>query len=369
MQGAASRSVGGDTTTPPARQGGQPSTCSRSGYHPEPGFRYYPDVTQRASPPPPSAHDADVITRRLVLAKGFYQRGAELGSTGSDLDGMLAIHHVHLAVETTLRVVAAITTPQSGKKNLSFEDLIEQIEVYSQQDPQRPRLPLLEDLRTLNRERNSVQHRARASHPDYVRDATVVTLRILRDVFTKFLHRDFDSISERDFIADSNLRALTQCAHDLAALGTEHTAQDAMAALVFCLDHAFESVLARIHDRRLPHQDFHPRALAGRSQTAALEEEILLLATRVDVIENRWLRRLAPRVLVARDGSISIDVTDARSLSHAGCGRAERFAISCILSWQRMGLEPRYIGAHTSIDQFVRLYAVALQRGAPSVIE
>src|SRR5438067_1393676 len=105
-----------------------------------------------------------LVQRRLLLAKAIHQRGDDLGSTGSDLDGMLAIHHVHLAVEIVLRAIASQLRLSTQARDPGFEELLKLIVSELNSQAGSPHLPLVDELRSLNKTRNLVQHNDQSTH-------------------------------------------------------------------------------------------------------------------------------------------------------------------------------------------------------------
>jgi hypothetical protein len=78
----------------------------------------------------------------------LYLHGCTHASRKDSVSRMLAIHHFDNAVEITLRCVATKQGTQTAKKQLYFEDLLAGIDG----------LPLKEQMRSLHRVRNVVQH-------------------------------------------------------------------------------------------------------------------------------------------------------------------------------------------------------------------
>src|SRR5258706_1954202 len=99
------------------------------------------------------AGDGEPIARALLMAKAIHQRGDDLSRTGSDLDAMIAIHHVHLAVEMALREVASRRRMPYQKRDPTFDDLLQFVEASLNDSGHITALPHLGELRTLNRHR------------------------------------------------------------------------------------------------------------------------------------------------------------------------------------------------------------------------
>ena len=83
-----------------------------------------------------------------MLAKMLYLHGCTHASRKDSVSRMLAIHHFDNAIEMVLRCAATAQGSKSGKKQLYFEDLLEEVD----------EMPLKGQLRGLHRVRNAVQH-------------------------------------------------------------------------------------------------------------------------------------------------------------------------------------------------------------------
>jgi len=320
--------------------------------HVDPGAE--PEETEAT---PYAAVRGEPIARVLLMAKAIHQRGVELSRTGSDLDAMIAIHHVHLAVEMTLREVASRRQVALPRKDPGFEELLQLVDADLKKDANQPALPHVQSLRTLGRLRNSVQHASQLVHPDTVKEQCIITRSFLREVYSTAFKVKYDDVFERDLVADLDLRALLHHSHALAQSGSREALPIALAALRFCLESALQS-----WPSHLPVPDGSSFGILRQDsdlmeRIQVLEEETTLLATRVDVLEFRWLLQYAPSVLAADDGSITIDVTGVENVSLESVRRAEQFVIGCIMSWQQMSLHPRYVHKSTSIVQFAELAA------------
>ena len=86
--------------------------------------------------------------RRLVLAKMLFLHGCIHSSRKDNVSRMLAIHHFDNAIEIALRCVVTKLGTKPRKKQLYFEDLLEEINS----------LPLKDQMIGLHRVRNAVQH-------------------------------------------------------------------------------------------------------------------------------------------------------------------------------------------------------------------
>jgi hypothetical protein len=121
-------------------------------------------------------NNSDSEIRRLVLAKMLYLHGCTHASRKDGVSRMLAIHHFDNAVEIALRCVATKHGTKTAKKQLYFEDLLEEI----------GSLPLKEQMRGLHRGvRNAVQHQG-----DIPSMESVIKYRGYAEDFFKAICRD-----------------------------------------------------------------------------------------------------------------------------------------------------------------------------------
>ncbi len=290
------------------------------------------------------AGDGEPIARALLMAKAIHQRGDDLSRTGSDLDAMIAIHHVHLAVEMALREVASRRRMPYQKRDPTFDDLLQFVEASLNDSGHITALPHLQ--------RNSVQHAAQLVHRDTVKEQCIITRSFLRELYRRAFNVEYDEVSERDLVADGGLRALLHHAHTLARIGSSEALSISLAALRFCLESALQSWPSHLPAPEGLSLNTLDRGHYMMDRIQVLEEETTLLATGVDVLEYRWLLQHAPGVLLSDDGSITVDTTGIEVVDLESVRRAERFVIGCIMSWQRMSLNPRYVEKSASSVQF-----------------
>lgn len=106
-----------------------------------------------------------VIERRLLLAKEFYLNAIELSNGTSDLNQILAVHNFHIAVEIVLKAILIKFDIRTEKTlNVTFEQLVDDIDKAKLFRDQGLRLPLRQEIRNLNQHRNLAQHHATPRH-------------------------------------------------------------------------------------------------------------------------------------------------------------------------------------------------------------
>jgi hypothetical protein len=134
--------------------------------------------------------------RRLVLAKMLYLHGCTHASRKDTVSRMLAIHHFDNAVEMVLRCVATKRGTKSRKKQLYFEELLEEIDD----------VPLKEQMSGLHRVRNAVQHQG-----DIPSTESVIKYRGHAEDFFKEVCREifgvpYEELLLSELIENENLR-------------------------------------------------------------------------------------------------------------------------------------------------------------------
>src|SRR5690606_30425424 len=81
------------------------------------------------------------------------------------------------------------------------------------------RLPLRQELRNINQQRNLAQHHVVEPHPSALDDCRVFTLQFLARSFLDYFGESFEALSRIDFINDARLKALLARAQESLTLG------------------------------------------------------------------------------------------------------------------------------------------------------
>lgn len=131
--------------------------------------------------------------KRLVLAKSLYLHGCTHTTNKDNVSRMVAIHHFDNAIEMVLKCAVA----KKGKKPKKyFEDLLEQA----------GNLPLSEQMSSLHRLRNNVQHAADVPSVDSVIKYKGYAGDFFRGVCGKIFGVLYDELFLSELIGNENLR-------------------------------------------------------------------------------------------------------------------------------------------------------------------
>lgn len=134
--------------------------------------------------------------RILVLAKMLYLHGCTHVSRKDTVSRMLAIHHFDNAVEMVLRCAATKRGIKSGKKQLYFEDFLQEI----------AEVPLKEQMRGLHRVRNAVQHQGDVPSMESVIKYRGYAEDFFREVCGEIFSVPYEELFLSQLIENENLR-------------------------------------------------------------------------------------------------------------------------------------------------------------------
>jgi len=90
--------------------------------------------------------------RRLLLAKQLFLHGIDHSEKAGSLNKMIAIHNLHNAVEIVLRAIFLHFEIRPEKElNIGFENMLAEIDRYSDFKSQDIKLPYRQEMRNLNK--------------------------------------------------------------------------------------------------------------------------------------------------------------------------------------------------------------------------
>jgi len=151
-----------------------------------------------------SENGSDV--KRLVLAKSLYLHGCTHASNKDNVSRMVAIHHFDNAIEMVLKCAVV----KKGKKPAKyFEDLLEQA----------GDLTLSEQMSSLHRLRNNVQHAADVPSVDSVIKYKGYAGDFFREVCDKIFGVLYDELFLSELIGNENLREQVRKAEEAFGKG------------------------------------------------------------------------------------------------------------------------------------------------------
>ena len=297
--------------------------------------------------------------RRLLLAKSLWLRGDKLSRNRSSLDGMLALHHLHLSIETTLRAIAIeYKIGQVGsKRDPSFSEWVKLIGKDKTLQEKGISLPLISEIQKINDRRNLTQHHADPVHEDILEEARVFTRRFLEESFASFFDIDLWALDDLMYIEDEKLRELLSIARKHAESGME----DGITFGLAMLDLAFQLA----HSSWPKSFGFFPREIEATESVAeefqGVHRDLALVGTGVDLIRYRYFKAMTPGVTLNMMGS-QYYVTVFKNLSDPpeDYRRAEQFVVDTLLTWQEQGLAPKF-SVEDSVLQQARDYLAAIE--------
>ncbi|NMV40656.1 hypothetical protein [Ralstonia insidiosa] len=292
----------------------------------------------------------DIVLRRLVLAKEFYENAEKLCTHSDPLSKMMAVHNFHIALEITIKSIILKYEIRSEKTlNIDFESMLNEVDKHKPFSDKGIRIPYRQDIRMLNQKRNLVQHHVAEPEKSSMDDWKSISRRFLENTFRDYFELSFHEINRFSFIKDSRLRKLLEEATRQAAvdeldyastlLATTYTASvsslqekipNSSSALFFTsgdirrsgldgLERAFEKVFKRIDELSL---------------------FSAILASGVTIEEYRRLQETMPFVHKFIGGRLSFDKTQRKLFSRSEISWAIEFICGKIIQWQSSGLNP-----------------------------
>lgn len=167
-----------------------------------------------------SAQRSAIVSRRLLLAKQFYFHAVEQQRASDSLNRLIAIHNFHIAVEILLKAILLEYGIRSEKTlNIDFEQMLADIDNHPPFKVAQTRLPLRQELRNLNQQRNLAQHHIVEPPSSALDDCRFFVREFLTHCFQSYFGFSFETISRADLIADVRLRELVQRAQASLASG------------------------------------------------------------------------------------------------------------------------------------------------------
>ncbi|MBI2937398.1 MAG: hypothetical protein HYY22_04265 [Thaumarchaeota archaeon] len=117
----------------------------------------------------------------------------------SSLDKRLAIHHVHNAIELTLR-------RKAKELNITANDMPSLIKNLKNQG--KLDIPRENDIQELNAARNQSQHSEATFESRHVYRITTNGIEFLKEFFQKYFHADYDTLSLVQLLSNKSIRHL-----------------------------------------------------------------------------------------------------------------------------------------------------------------
>lgn len=301
-----------------------------------------------------SATRTSTVSRRLLLSKEFYLHAVEQCRSSDSLSRLLAIHNFHISIEIVLKAILLENGIRTEKVlNIDFEQMLADIDNHPPFKDAQQRLPLRQELRNINQQRNLAQHHVIEPHPSALDDCRVFTHQFLAKSFHDYFGESFDTLSRIDLIHNAQLKALVQRAQDSLRDGDIEDSVCASSAAFQCGEATLRAVLpdegtnsSFFVSADLRGGEFEWRSLirAIEKTHARIRESELFAATVGSGVSMSRLNRF----------HASVPHTDFSPTGHPyfhggsgaftqdGAEYALEFVIDCFIKWQSQGL---HIGA------------------------
>ena len=140
--------------------------------------------------------------RLLILAKALYLHGCTHASQKDDVSRMVAIHHFDNAVEMVLK--CAVVVKKGKQPKMYFERLLEQLD----------ELPLKEQMRSLHRLRNNVQHAGDIPSMDSIIKYKGYAEDFFKEVCDEIFGISYDGLFLSELIGNENVKEQVQEAEE-----------------------------------------------------------------------------------------------------------------------------------------------------------
>ncbi|MCK9426511.1 MAG: hypothetical protein M0Q21_10775 [Ignavibacteriaceae bacterium] len=291
-----------------------------------------------------------IIFDRLILAKQIYYHGVQHSVQVGPFNKMIAILNYHNAVEIVLRNILLKYEIRTEKQlNIEFENMISEIDNYSQFKSTKKKIPNRQELRDLNQLRNWIQHKAvepESSTMDYWK---IFTRQLLVLFYKEYFDEGFDSITCIKLIGNLRLQKLILKAEE--KLGQkDNTACANYSKLAF--EYGVNSL-----DTFLPTKNYNPffdglaRTVTTRS---GLEKHIenaitktnlrinevqnfsVVISTGIDLIDYKKFIDLSPNILLDRGEpqfyNKDFNDDETKWIFH--------FVVDSLIKWEYIGLKP-----------------------------
>lgn len=292
-----------------------------------------------------------IVLRRLLLAKQFYLHAIDQSRATDSLNRLVAIHNFHIAVEILLKAILLEHGIRSDKTlNIDFEQMLSDIDNHPPFKAEQLRLPLRQELRNLNQQRNLAQHHVVEPHPTALDECRFFVHEVLTRCFQTYFGISFDAVNRVDFVEDERLRALLTRAQEGLARGDVDDSVCASSA-------AFEYAVPVLHEL-LPSEGFNSTFFFE----SRLRDRGLNLSPLIDAIRKTHERIRSSEVFAATVGSgislarlskfrNSVPHTTLASAGHPwfrakhqgytteDAAYAVDFVIDAIIKWQSQGLD------------------------------
>jgi hypothetical protein len=146
---------------------------------------------------------------QLIISKQIFLHGIEHSKKSGQINRMIAIHNIHNSIEILLRGI--LYTSDKKFSDYKFDELIGEANVVYQNKVGKE-FPLMKKIKSLNSQRNMVQHDADDPSIKVVEKYSIYTRTFLEEVYQNYYDLDFDNVSLIEFIQNQEIKSLLHLA-------------------------------------------------------------------------------------------------------------------------------------------------------------
>ncbi|MCX6821077.1 MAG: hypothetical protein NT016_03960 [Candidatus Aenigmarchaeota archaeon] len=146
----------------------------------------------------------DLILKKLILLKLFFEHGKNHSRYDTKLDNMFAIHHFDLCNEFILRILSDYLKIDIDKL-VTMENIYDCINKNLEKNHENT-LTMKKEVLRVRQLRNDIQHLAETKTRDSVDESFVWTKNFLSETTKTIFEIDFDTISLSDLIKDDRFK-------------------------------------------------------------------------------------------------------------------------------------------------------------------
>jgi hypothetical protein len=283
------------------------------------------------------------VRKRLLLSKKFVEHGRDHAQASGEFNRILAIHHLHIAVEVFVKCTLFHLGSDTEKEpSQGFDSLLKTLSKSKAFQQERWHIRERQALRDLNQLRNVAQHSGNPPDSKALEDLEYQVGRFLKESSREWFGLDFSELGETDFVEDERLRSLLETAESLLdAQGFDESIATSKAAF----DFASDAVLHELSPERsrLGLTTFGKFRELERATEELLkhvhdaEVALAIVATGMELRDFRRFRQIPVWAIRVADGGCSLQTGHGPERTEDDSRFALRFVLDCVLKWQDLG--------------------------------
>lgn len=138
----------------------------------------------------------DIIKKRLLISKQFYEHGKLHSFEKTALDRQIAIHHFDISIEIVLKnILLKYKIRAPNELNINFNNLWKDINNFSGFKNRRILLPYESQIKNQRNLRNGIQHNTSIPSSEDVETCRGASRAFLEEVFKIYFDEDYEKIS------------------------------------------------------------------------------------------------------------------------------------------------------------------------------